>query len=209
MTVAAPPSPSQCRYQALFPSWEGTRPLLWYFAEQLLEARAVSDFPTNAAGNDEDVNVYLIARLAEWALGDGREGIRPGRDPILAPPPSRWPAWRRADHHRRQADHRLLCLGLFDRGDLVRRRLRGWLMTEDETRERDLAVLRHGYRQAVDLLEGRDPAWAGPVGVWRKLERHATRYIHVLQTLARLRLDLGARLGDATLQRLAGEDPVG
>ncbi len=198
MSVATS-SPRPVRYRSLFPAWEGPRPVSWYFIEQLLEARAASDFPTNAAGPDEDVNVYLADRLSDWATHDGRGGIRPGRDPLLLPPDPATEtsevAWRAA----RQADHRLLGLGLFDRGDLVRRRVRGWRMTMAETRRRDREVALRGYQFAADRLAGRAGDRPGTVAVWRKLARNLDDYVHVLQTLARRRLGLGARLDDAEL----------
>ncbi len=49
-TVAtSPPRPSP-RYLALFPDWEGRRPVGWYFAEQFLEARAASGSPPTRPG---------------------------------------------------------------------------------------------------------------------------------------------------------------
>lgn len=201
MSTATAPRPA-VRYRALFPAWEGRRPLSWFFAEELLEARAASDFPTNRRLADEDVNIYLIQLLTGWATSDPRPGILPGRDPILtAPPEGRGPR-DLADRYRRQADHRLLSLGLFDRGDLVRRRLAGWRMTVEETRRKDLAVAEHCYGLAADLLATRGRTTAGTVAVWRKLAAHLPDYVGVLQTLARRRLGLGARLGDAELARL-------
>jgi len=208
MSVATA-SPRPVRYRSLFPAWEGPRPVSWYFIEQLLEARATSDFPTNAAGEDEDVNVYLADRLAAWATGDGRGGIMPGRDPLLrlADPaaPASLTAWTAA----RQADHRLLGLGLFDRGDLVRRRVCGWRMTMAETRRRDREVAVRGYQFAADRLAGRAGDRPGTVAVWRKLARNLDGYVHVLQTLARRRLGLGARLEDADLAWLLRDPGTG
>jgi len=191
-------------YVGLFPAWEGRRPLGWYFTEQLLAARAESEFPTNTAGHDEDVNIYIASLLQRWAMGDARQGIVPAADPLLLPRSRSHTRSFRADHHRRQADHRLLALGLFDRGDLVRRRRVGWRMTEDETRGRDLTVMLRSYAIAADLMDGR-PGLGGLVQVWRKLALDGDRYVHVLQTLARRRLGLGASLGDDDLMRLLAE----
>jgi hypothetical protein len=173
----------------------------WFFAEHLLEARAGSRFPTNTAGRDEDVNAYLIGLLGAWAVQDPRAGVLPGIDPLLAPPAGGG-RLARARHYRHQADHRLLALGLHDRGDLVRRRRVGWRLTEQETRRRDLAVVRHGYAAAAELARGRDGCWPALVAVWEKLARQADDYVHVLQVLARRRLGLGARLDDGALARL-------
>ncbi len=195
-------SPRPVRYRSLFPAWDGARPVSWYFIEQLLEARAASDFPTNTAGPDEDVNVYLADRLGAWATHDGRGGVAPGRDPLLLPPARAAGPVAAAWDLAHQADHRLLALGLFDRGDLVRRRVRGWRMTVAETRRRDREVAWRGYRMAADRLAGRAGDRPGTVAVWRKLARNLDGYVHVLQTLARRRLGLGARLDDAQLARL-------
>ena len=192
---------SEPRYRGLFPSWEGARPLGWYFAEQLLEARAESDFPTNAAGHDEDVNVYVIALLRRWVDRDPDEGTLPGIDPLVQPLPRTWTRRRRAEHWRHQADHRLLALGMFDRGDLVRRRKVGYRFTAAETHARDMAVMVRGYTMAATLVADH-PDMRAVAAVWRKLADHGPDYIHVLQTLARRRLGLGARLGDDELERL-------
>lgn len=201
MPAVAARESTETSYLALFPDWEGRRPLRWFFAESLLEARAESTFPTNSGGPDEDVNVYLIDLLVRWAGGDPRPGIAPGADPLLLPPPSDIGRRERAEIWRRQADHRLLALGLFDRGDLVRRRRVGWRMTEDETRDRDLTVLRHGYATAAALVGAR-PECQGLAAVWGKLATRGDLYVTVLQTLARTRLGLGARLDEAALTRL-------
>ncbi|MBD3220719.1 hypothetical protein GF314_05715 [bacterium] len=193
--------PAEPRYRGLFPSWDGARPLGWYFAEQMLEARAESDFPTNAAGHDEDVNLYMIALLRAWVDRDSVAGILPGVDPLVQPLPRTWSRRRRAEHWRRQADHRLLALGLFDRGDLARRRKVGYRFTAAEMHARDVTVMVRGYATAATLVADR-PDLRGLATVWRKLADHGPDYVHVLQTLARRRFGLGARLGDDELERL-------
>lgn len=193
-------APGTIAYRSLFPSWEGPRPVAWFFAEHLLEARAASDFPTNGAGFDEDVNVYLADLLCRWATTAAAPGILPGRDPLLQPPAGS--AAAQAQWYREQADHRLLALGLFDRGDLVRRRVRGWRMTAEETRRRDREVAQRGYELAANLISGRAGDQPGLVAVWRKLAAQLDGYLHVLQTVARRRLGLGARLDDDDLARL-------
>ncbi len=205
MTVDVQPRRA-VRYRGLFPTWEGNRPLTWFFAEQLLEARAESDFPTNQCGKDEDVNVYLAGLLACWAAADQRGGVLPGAEPLLIPPAA--PASRRcvAEHYRRQADHRLLALGLFDRGDLVRRNRLVWRMSADETRRRDLAVAATCYELAADLAGSGRAQRPDLTAIWRRLAAHLPDYVHVLQTLARRRFGLGARIGDAELARLLAAD---
>lgn len=204
MTVATQPG-KPLTFRSLYPTVERSRPLAWFFAEELLEARSISDHPTSSRVFDEDVNIYLIGLLTGWAAGDPGRGVEPGRDPVLAPPPRRTGTLATAEHLCRQADHRLLCLGLFDRGDLVRRRLVGWRMTTAETRRRDQTVASHCYSLAARLLDGRDDGRQGLVTVWRKLAADLPRYVHVLQTLARRRLGLGARLSDAELQHLLAD----
>ncbi|MEZ4386688.1 MAG: hypothetical protein R3D98_03775 [Candidatus Krumholzibacteriia bacterium] len=196
-------SPSRPRYLSLFPDWEGRRPLGWFFAEPLLEARAEAGFATNCRGTDEDVNMYILGLLVDWVTSDPAVGVAPAVDPLFMPPSRRLGHRARAAIHRRQADHRLLALGLFDRGDLVRRRRTGWRMTGAETRARDLTVMQRGYAAAADLTAG-CPDLRGPREVWRKLATHGEDYVHVLQTLARRRLGLGARLGEADLAHLLG-----
>jgi hypothetical protein len=200
--TTAMPHAAAVPYRSLYPAWEGPRPLAWFFAEQLLEARAESEFPTNAAGADEDVNVYLVDLLCRWAGGATDPALVAGRTPLVLPPEAAGTSGGRAGWYRRQADHRLLALGLFDRGDLIRRRACGWAMTPDQTDRSDREVARTCYALAADLIEGRAGDRPGVVQVWRKLARDLDRYVHVLQTLARRRLGLGATIGDDALARL-------
>ena len=69
--------------------------------------------------------------------------------------------------------------------------------TELETRARDLTVAARSYAMAANL--GRH---AGLNDVWSKLARHTPQYVHILQTLSRRHLGLGARLDDTALARL-------
>jgi len=204
MPALAPPSPASSRYLAMFPSWEGRRPLRWFFAEEYLEARADSEFPTGCVGPDEDVNAYIIGLLSTWAATANITPTAPAADPLLLPPSHDLGRRERAEIRRQQADHRLLALGLFDRGDLIRRRAVGWRMTAAETRARDLSAMVRCYESAADLLSGR-PEVAGLVAVWQKLAAHGPDYVNVLQRLARRRLGFGARLSDAELAHLASD----
>jgi len=201
MTLALRPR-TEIHYRSLFPAWEGIRPVGWFFIEQLLEARADSDFPTNSRGPDEDVNIYLAHLLGSWATGVHDETVLRGAEPVLLPPDRSMSRHRQAEHYRHQADHRLLALGLFDRGDLVRRRRIGWQMTAKETHDRDLAAVVAGYDLAANLLEKRSGANPGLTTVWKKLAGNLPGYVHVLQTLARRRLGLGAQLTSNDLQDL-------
>lgn len=201
MPALATPSPASSRYLTLFPSWEGRRPLRWFFAEEFLEARADSEFPTGCVGPDEDVNTYIIGLLSAWVATAGVTATAPAADPLFLPPSHDLGRRQRAEVRRQQADHRLLALGLFDRGDLVRRRAVGWRMTAAETRARDLTAMVRCYGSAADLLSGR-PEAAGLVAVWQKLAAHGPDYVNALQTLARRRLGLRARLSEAELAHL-------
>jgi hypothetical protein len=201
MSLATAPY-AAARYRSVYPAWDGSRPLAWYFAEQFLEARAESSFPTGSRGPDEDVNVYLIGLLTAWAAAGPGPGVLPGGDPLWLPPDRRLRGRAAAEHYRRQADHRLLALGLFDRGDLARRRRVGWRRSADESAARDRTVAVRGYELATNLLDGRTAGDGARVAVWRKLAADLPRYVDVLQTLARRRLGLGARLSDLDLARL-------
>ena len=205
MTVTIARRCPPARYRSLFPALEPARPLGWFFAEQLLEARSTSRWPTNGPGPDEDVNAYLIGLLTSWTAGDPCDGVLSGRDPLLLPPRGA-SSVATIEHLRRQADHRLLALGLFDRGDLVRRHQVGWRMTADETRARDLTTAAHCYALAARFAVGRRDGRQHLAVVWRKLADGMEGYVHVLQTLARCRLGLGARLSDTALQRLLTAD---
>jgi len=205
MTVAVHPRRAPT-YHSLFPSLEPVRPLAWFFAEQLLEARAESDLPTNSRGPDEAINVYLVGLLGRWIGGATAAGVAPAQDPAMLHPPNECGRHALAEYWRRQADHRLLALGLFDRGDMIRRRPAGWRQSRAETRRRDLSLAGHCYRMAARYIGGREESSRGLAEIWSKLAADLPAYVQVLQTLARRRLGLGARLSDAALSRLL--DPV-
>lgn len=195
------------RFRGLFPDWNGPRPARFFFAEELLEARKESMFPTNIAGPDEDVNVYLFALLTDFLTGSHDSRVSIGAGGLHEPPEKSLPPGARADWYRVNGDHRLLHLGLMDRGDGIRRRRIPFGFTEDETRQRDLAAGRACYGLAADLLEKRGGGAAGAAAVMRKLETHFEEYVQVLGVLAVRRLGLGARLSDddlAGLLRMAG-----
>ena len=175
---------------------EGCR---FFLCEQLLEARRGSWLPTNIAGPDEDVNIYLALRLEALTSGlvDPRVVpasalLNPGPDPTLG-------RAARAAWYRANGDHRLLHLGLFDRGETCRRRAIPWGLTAAEVRARDLAVAAACYEAAARLLE-RGPGRGGaPAAVLAKLAGRCEDYLHVLGALAVRRLGLGARLTDSDL----------
>jgi hypothetical protein len=201
-TILCQPA-ADVRFRGLFPDWAGPRRQEAFFLEQLLEARQESEFPTNAAGPDEDVNVYVAGLLAEWALTDPRDaGVVAGSAPLLLPPDRGSGSRRRAEHHRRQGDHRLLSLGLFDRGDLVRRRAVPFGHDRVSARALDLGLGADAYARAANLRTGRGSAASGLVLVWTRLARYFPGYVHVLEVLARRRLGFGARLGEDDLRRL-------
>ncbi len=176
--------------------------LRFHLTEQLLEARRASWLLTNGAGPDEDVNAYLALRLAAFAHGDLDPRVVPGLAPLLAGPDPALPRAARADWYRANGDHRLLCLGLFGRGETCRRRAVPWALTAGQARERDLAVAAACYEAAARLLD-RGPDHGGATGaVLGKLARHCEEYTQVLGVLAVRRLGLGARLDAADLSTL-------
>ena len=189
-------------YRGLFPDWSGPRPWRFFVIEQLLEARRESMFPTNGAGPDEDVNVYLAHLLAGFLTGYHDERVQWGAGCVLFPPDKKLGRSERADWYRINADHRLLFLGLMNRGEGLRRRPTHFGMTTGETRDRDLAAGRSCYGMAADLLEGRNCAQAGLAPVLRKLEMNFEDYVHVLGVLATRRFGLGATLSDDDLAGL-------
>jgi hypothetical protein len=190
------------QYRELFPGWSGPRPWRYFLAEQLLEARRESMFPTNGEGPDEDVNVYLVHLLAEFLEGHHDARVQWGAGPVILPPGKELGRGARANWYRVNADHRLLYLGLMNRGDGLRRRRIHFGMTAAETRNRDLGVGRSCYGMAANLLEGRSGAFTGLMPVMRKLETNFEDYIHVLGVLATRRLGLGATLSEGDLAEL-------
>lgn len=194
-------------YRSLFPDWSGRRPLSYFLTENLLEARRMSFFPTNGAGPDEDVNVYLSHALLRFFRTGSDPWLLPASEPLWSPPPASLPRALRAESYRRNADHRLLCQGLFDRGDGLRRRAVFFGMDANETRQRDRAAGARCYGLAADLLENRPGTSTGLVAVLRKLETHYDDYVHVLAVLATRRLGLGARLSEQDLRSL-WEEPA-
>lgn len=194
--------PAETRYRGLFPDWTGARPVRWFFAEELLEARRGSAFPTNAAGPDEDVNIYLIHLLAGFLEGRTDPRVLPGAWPLLLPPDAAWPHRAQAEHYRVNGDHRLLMLGLMDRGDGLRRRREPWGVDPARVRERDLAAGAACYRLAANLAAGCRATPPGLRDVLRRLGDGFEDYVHVLTALATRRLGLGARLSDGDLARL-------
>lgn len=190
------------QYRGLFPDWSGPRPWRFFLMEQLLEARKESMFPTNGAGPDEDVNVYLSNLLARFLNGHHDTRVQWGTDPVLLPPAKKLHRRVRADWYRINADHRLLYLGLMDRGDGLRRRRVHLGMNLEETRNRDLVTGRTCYGLAANLLTGRSCAGASLAPVLRKLEENFEDYVHVLGVLATRRFGLGAVLSDNDLEGL-------
>jgi hypothetical protein len=189
-------------YRGLFPDWSGPRPWRFFLMEQLLEARRESMFPTNGAGPDEDVNVYLSHLLTEFLEGHHDQRVQWGAGPVLLPPAKDLGRRSRADWYRVNADHRLLYLGLMDRGDGLRRHPIHFGMNSEETRNRDLVTGRSCYGMAANLLAGRSCANAALAPVLRKLEENFEDYVHVLGVLATRRLGLGAVLSNDDLAGL-------
>lgn len=189
-------------YRAVFPDWHAPRPVEWFFMEQLLESRAASTWPTNGQRPDEDVNIYLAHLLESFVAMPDAGVIRSGTTPLWQPPARTSSRREQSARYRADADHRLLCLGLLDRGDLVRRRPAPAGRTRPEAREHDLETGRRCYDLAANLLAGRGGAQAGLAPVLRKLADGFEEYVQVLATLSRRRLGLGAVLGEGDLAGL-------
>ncbi len=181
-------------------------PVGFYLLENLLTARAGSCFPTNGAGPDEDVNVYLAHLLGKFLRGDCDRWIQFASEPLFAPPAKTAARRNRVEHYRRNADHRLLHLGLFRRGDGLRRRDVLHRMSVAETRTRDAAAGRACYEMAANLARERRGGETALVTVWEKLAVHFDDYVHVLGALATRQLGLGAQINDSDLSRLLPPD---
>jgi len=192
--------PQSPQYRTLFPDWTGPRPLRFFMIENLLEARRDSVFPTNIAGPDEDVNIYLANLLTEFLGGSHPRNVVFGAGPLFHPPAMNQGRRQRAEFYRNNADHRLIMLGLFDRGDHLRRRNTLFQMTDEESRQRDLGVGMSCYHLAADLLENRKMGCDGVVAVWRKIAENFDLYVQVLSTMAVGKLGLGASLSQSDLQ---------
>jgi hypothetical protein len=159
-------------------------------------------FPTNGAGPDEDVNVYLAGLLSRFLTGETDPRVQWGAGPLLHPPAKEDGRRTRADWYRANGDHRLLYLGLMDRGDGLRRRKIPFGFTPEELRQRDQEIGSRCFGLAADLLEGRRNAPGGLITVWRNLAENFEDYVHVLGVLATRRLGLGAVLTDDDLTGL-------
>jgi len=189
-------------FRSLFPDWSGPRPLSFFMMEALLEARAGSVFPTNLAVRDEDVNVYLAHLLTRTLGADPDPRVTFGSGALLHPPAKIQDRRARAEHYRVNAEHRMLWLGLFNRGDGLRRRNRLYTLDDGETRRRDMAAGQACFSAAADLLDGRPDGNPAVVAVWRKLADHFEDYVTVLAILATGTFGLGARLNTADLDQL-------
>ncbi len=190
----------------IFPSWNGRQPFRFFIMENLLEARRDSHFPTNGAGPDEDVNVFLTGLLTRFLAGEHDPAVVQGAACLLLPPSPSGGRRQHLEFYLANACHRLLFLGLANRGDGLRRRPVPFGFTRAESRERDMAAGATCFAMAVNLAEKRALAPGPVVDVWRKLARHFEDYVHVLGVLATRRLGLGAHLGAEELTRMSRGD---
>ena len=195
-------------YHCLFPDWSGPRPVSWFFIENLLEARSGSAFPTNGFGADEEINVYLADLLSRFLTGRVDDRVQSGAAARLLPPVRTLARRDRAEWYRANGDHRLLALGLADRGDYLRRRKVPLGRRAVDMRAEDLETGRLCYDTAANLLEGRRGALRSLAPVLRKLGDHFEDYVHVIARMATRRLGLGAVLGESELAGLMREEPV-
>ena len=190
-------------YRLLFPDFSDPRPLSFFMLENLLAARADSRFPTNSCGPDEAVNVYLADLLTRLVSEPAPPTVVAGATALLTPLDKCGQSRRvRADHYRHNADHRLLGLGLFGRGDLLRRRDVPLGLTAEEAQVRDQHIGAQAYRLAANLIEGRPTTAAVLAPILHQLAQHFADYVHVLAVLAWRRFGLGAQLSDADLDDL-------
>jgi hypothetical protein len=189
-------------YLNIFPSWKGRQPVAFFMMENLLEARLGSPFPTNGAGPDEDVNVFLAGLLTDFLSGQHDQRLITGAACLLLPPDPGLSHREQAAYYLANANHRLLHLGLLNRGDGMRRRTIPFGLTEDESRQRDLGVGACCYRLAANLLKGRNLVSGGLESVLEKLADNFEDYVQVLAVMATRKLGLGARLSDLDRAKL-------
>jgi hypothetical protein len=202
------PHPHLLRFAPLFARERERRLLLFFMLENLLKARAQSSFPTGIRGQDEDVNIYMAHLLTEHVIDPVPRGVFRGGEPLQGLNGEEgWDRWRRFEHYRRNGDHRLLALGLYGRGDLIRRRAVPLYLHGEQSWERDLEIGRSCYDCAVTIMRSKDSSLASLLPVLGKLADAFADYVNVLQTLARRRFGLGARLSDAELRDLASGPP--
>ncbi len=193
------------RFRRLFSAPGLDQPVGYFLLENLLTARAGSMFPTNGAGPDEDVNVYLAHLLGRFLTGNHDPQVLFGSGALFNPPTATSPR-KQADYYRANADHRLLYLGLFGRGDGLRRRPELASMTAVERQARDLSAGATCYEVAANLLRGRPSGNPALVAIWEKLAVNFEDYVHVLGALATRQFGLGAQLDDNDLARLLPPD---
>ena len=189
-------------YLNIFPNWAGRQPVRFFMMENLLEARLGSAFPTNGAGYDEDVNVFLAGLLTDFLGGSHPGGIVSGAGGIMPPPGPELSRRQQAEYYLANANHRLLHLGLFNRGDSLRRRLTPFGLDDPAARLRDRMLGQNCYRMAFNLLEGRRLVPDGLVAILGKLAENFEDYVQVLAVMATRRLGLGARLDTGDLADL-------
>jgi len=175
--------------------------LAFFLMESLLQARADSMFPTNGATADEDVNVYLAGLLERFLRGHHDPRLQFAGGALLAPPRSNRPRVQ-AEYYRLNADHKLLYLGLFDRGDGLRRRANLYGMSAAASRQRDFITGKTCYEQAANHLRGRPNTPSGLLRVYETIACYFSEYVHVLGVLATKHIGLGAILDDNSLSSL-------
>lgn len=190
------------QYLNAFPSWKGRQPFRFFMMENLLEARRESDLPTNGAGPDEDVNVFLAGLLTGFLKGKPHSQVQSGAQVLFHPPGKTSSRRDRAEYYLANANHRLLYLGLLNRTDDLSRQPRPRAFTEEGFRAREISIGKICFAQAAHLLQGRGLVSRGCIEVYEKLSDHFEDYVQVLSVLAIRKLGLGAKLTTAGVQRL-------
>lgn len=194
------------RYSTLFETAKPAQPFGFFLLENLLTARAGSMFPTNGAGPDEDVNIYLNHLLGRFLRGECDPAVQFGSGALFNPPAKTATPRQRSEYYRVNADHRLLHLGLFGRGDGLRRRSTLHGLSTAETHSRDMAAGQACYEAAANHWRGRHGSNPALIDLMEKLARNFEDYVHVLGALATRQLGLGAQVTDDDLARLLPPD---
>ena len=134
--------------------------------------------------------------------GHHSDKIQFSAQPLFTPPVKKIGRRLQAEFYRTNADHRLLMLGLFNRGENQRNRAVLFGMDRQETHMRDIGVGQDCYQMAVNLLDNRNLVPDALLDVWQKLANNFDLYVQVLSTMAVNRLGLGAQLSETDLSLL-------
>ena len=170
----------------------------------LLGARAEADFPSNEAGFDEDVNVYLVGLLGDFLSSQYHEDARRylhSCDLDLSREVERAETDRQIFRlYKVNADHLLLAIGLFHHVEGAHRPHQPQLHREPEE-----FIGRGGiyYQLASSRLRRLRGVATTPEQVMTKLSANFARYVTVLQRVRTTYFQLTERVGEGTLFHLS------